>query len=54
MINQIQPYTITRAARSCIDCDGNRKAFDLGGFCEPRAKGLPVNCELERTARGVR
>ncbi len=49
MTNQIQPHTITRAARSCIDCHGNRKALGLGGaFYDPRANGLPVDFEFER------
>jgi hypothetical protein len=49
MHNQIQPHTISRESRTCVDCHATRKALGLGGgFYDPRRNGLPLDFELER------
>jgi hypothetical protein len=49
MLNQIQPHTISKEARACMDCHGNTKALGLGsGFYNPKANKLPIDFELER------
>lgn len=47
--NPIQPHTITKEARTCMECHGTTKALGLGsGIYNSKANGLPVDFELER------
>ena len=47
--NPIQPHTVTKEARTCVECHTTTKAVGLGGgVYSSAANGLPIDFELER------
>jgi Cytochrome c554 and c-prime len=47
--NPIQPHTVSKESRDCVDCHMSRKAVGLGtGIYNSRANGLDIDFEMEQ------